>query len=155
MSTKLSKREVRMNKRQEARDATKAREDDETLFRAELIMRERAAVARATVDGAAAVGAVARGDRVTPGSQLFQDGPRVGGIGQGTDGSYASDGTCPQPFPSLMPSRVGGIGQGTNGSHTSDGTCPQPFPSLVPSGGTVTPLSHPNHLDRCAGARGG
>src|SRR5271165_5099362 len=118
MSNKLSKREVRMKQRQETRDATKAREDDEILFHAERIMRERAAVAQATVDGAAAVGALARGDRVTPGSQLFQDGPRVGGIGQGTDGSF-----------------------------TNDGTCPQPFPSLAPSGGTVTPLSHPTLID--------
>src|SRR5271165_5149498 len=121
---KLSKREERLKQRQETRDAMQAREDDEILFRAERIMRARAAVAGTTAGGAAAVGAVAGGDRVTPGSQLFQDGLRVGGIGQGTDGSYASDGTCPQPFPSLMPSRVGGIGQGTNGSHTSDGTCP-------------------------------
>src|SRR5271157_1060869 len=113
MSTKLSKRQVRMKQQQETRDATKAREDDEILFHAERIMRERAAVARATVGGAAAVGAVARGDGVTPLSQLFQDGLRVGGIGQGTDGSR------------------------------TDGTCPQPFPSLVPSGGAVTPLSHP------------
>src|SRR5271165_5947987 len=146
MSTKkLSKREARLKQQQETRDATKAREDDETVFRAENILRERAAAARATAGGATAVGAVARGDRVTPGSQLFQDGLRVGGIGQ----------ACPQPFPSLLLSRVGGIRQGTDGSHTNDGTCPQSYPSLVPSGGTVTPLSHPNHLDRCAGARGG
>src|SRR5271165_7219448 len=138
MSTKkLSKREARLKQQQETRDATKACEDDEILFHAERIMRERAAVAGTTAGGAAAVGAVARGDRVTPGSQLFQDGLRVGGIGQ----------ACPQPFPSLLLSRVGGIGQGTDGSHTNDGTCPQSYPSLVPSGGTVTPLSHPTLID--------
>src|SRR5271165_5774530 len=138
MSTKkLSKREARLKQQQETRDATKAREDDETVFRAENILRERAAAACATAGGAAAVGAVAGGDRVTPGSQLFQDGLRVGGIGQ----------ACPQPFPSLLLSRVGGIGQGTDGSLTNDGTCPQSYPSLVPSGGTVTPLSHPTLID--------
>src|SRR5271157_2202351 len=119
MSTKkLSKREARLKQRQDARDAMEAREDDEILFRAERIMRARAAVARTTAGGAAAVGAAAGGDRVTPGSQLFQDGLWAGGIGQGTDGSV-----------------------------TNDGTCPQPYPSLAPSGGTVTPLSHPTLID--------
>src|SRR5271165_5335696 len=113
---KLSKREARLKQRQDARDAMEAREDEEILLRAERIMRARAAaVARTTAGGAAAVGAAAGGDRVTPGSQLFQDGLRAGGIGRGTDGSV-----------------------------TNDGTRPQPYPSLAPSGGTVvTPLSHP------------
>src|SRR5271165_6302196 len=115
---KLSKREARLKQRQETRDAMQAREDDEILFHAERIMRARAAVARTTAGGAAAVGAAAGGDRVTPGSQLFQDGLRVGGIGQGIDGSL-----------------------------TNDGTCPQPYPSLAPSGETVTPLSHPTLID--------
>jgi len=112
---KLSKREARLKQRQATRDAKEAREEEEILFHAERIMRARAAVARTTAGGAAAVGAAAGGDKVTPGSQLFQDGLRAGGIGRGTDGSV-----------------------------TNDGTRPQPYPSLAPSGGTVvTPLSHP------------
>src|SRR5271157_1276434 len=115
---KLSKREARLKQRQATRDAKEAREEEEILFHAERIMRARAAVARTTAGGAAAVGAAAGGDKVTPGSQLFQDGLRAGGIGRGTDGSV-----------------------------TNDGTRPQPYPSLAPSGGTVTPLSHPTLID--------
>src|SRR5271165_1278661 len=112
---KLNKREARLKQRQATRDAKEAREEEEILFHAERIMRARAAVARTTAGGAAATGAAAGGDKVTPGSQLFQDGLRAGGIGRGTDGSV-----------------------------TNDGTRPQPYPSLAPSGGTVvTPLSHP------------